>query len=87
VSTKALVIDGPLKGQLVGTDRLPLVYEETTGATSSERPPVRVYFQHTWMIMGRGINILSVHTDWREIPGEALWDMIITDGARQAVIW
>lgn len=92
MSAQALVIDGPLKGQLVDTAKLPLVYEETTGitgdgATSSTRPPVRSYWSHTWTFLGRGINVLSIHSDPAEISFEILWGMIIADDAKQAAIW
>lgn len=87
MSAQALVIDGPLKGQLVDTAKLPLVYTEMAGVGASEIPPVRAYWLHSWTFLGRGINVLSIHSDPAEISFEILWGMIIADDAKQAAVW
>lgn len=79
------MIDGPLKGQLWEITGMPPVYVPEH-QIHEPIPLSRSYWTHTWMIMGRGINVLSIHPDWRDIPSETLWEMIIGDGAKQAAV-
>lgn len=81
MTAQALVIDGPMKGQLIPGDQLPVVY-----IPDGETTP-RAYWTHTWTMLGRAIRIQSVHADPAEIGLDVLWGMFISPAAKSASDW
>jgi hypothetical protein len=73
-----LVIDGPMKGQLVEADRMPVVYED------QETGQLQSYWLQSWTLLGRVVNVLSVHPTSAGADLADLWELLISDDAKAA---
>jgi len=80
MAAELLVIDGPLQGTLVPSTSMPLVY-------TTDGDVIRSYWLHSWTLLGRVVNVLSIYADSTSIDLGDLWDLLISDDAKQASAW